>query len=72
MTDRHKGYIVVLEENIREDDAAASVLLALRAIRGVMDVRPVVSEAGDAITRGRFQNEIRGKLYEFMRENLSD
>ncbi len=45
MTDRHAGYIVVLAENIREDDAAEGILNAIRMIRGVLSVQPVL--AGD-------------------------
>jgi hypothetical protein len=34
VTDRHSGYIVVLAEDIREDDAEGT-LNALRMVRGV-------------------------------------
>lgn len=44
MTDRHTAYIVTLEDHIRSDDAEESVLTALRTIRGVLDVRPVVAD----------------------------
>lgn len=43
MTDRHVGYIVTLDESLREDDDAA--LEALRMIRGVASVRPLIDNA---------------------------
>jgi hypothetical protein len=43
MTDRITAYLVTLETPTREDDAEA-VLTALRQIRGVAAVKPVVRE----------------------------
>jgi hypothetical protein len=40
MTERHGAYLVVLDHDIREDDAEATIN-ALRMVRGVVDVRPV-------------------------------
>lgn len=40
MTKRHSGYIVVLEEVLREDDAEET-LKAIRMIKGVLAVSPV-------------------------------
>jgi hypothetical protein len=40
MTDRYAGFLVVLEENAREDDAQA-VIAAIRQIRGVLSVEPM-------------------------------
>jgi hypothetical protein len=42
MTDRHAAYLVTLEQPMREDDAE-STIAALRHIKGVLDVRPVVA-----------------------------
>lgn len=42
MTDRHAGYVVTLDQSIREDDARETILVALRQIRGVISVEPVV------------------------------
>ena len=42
MTDRHAAYIVVLDKDIREDDAEATVQ-ALSHIRGVAAVKAVTS-----------------------------
>jgi hypothetical protein len=46
MTDRHAGYIVVLEKDIREDDAEETILAALRMIKGVQSVQPIVADFG--------------------------
>lgn len=43
MTDRHAGYIVTLAEDIREEEADA-IIAALRMIKGVAAVSPVVSD----------------------------
>jgi hypothetical protein len=45
MTDRHAGYVVTLADDIREDDAEDGVLTAIRMIRGVVSVQPVMSTA---------------------------
>lgn len=47
MTDRHAAYIVTLSEDIREDDAEESILVAIRMIKGVASVKPVLSDQVD-------------------------
>jgi hypothetical protein len=44
VTDRHVGYLVVLARDIREDDAEG-VLNAIRMIKGVISVEPVIAGA---------------------------
>lgn len=46
MTDRLKGCTVVFEHDVRTDDAE-STLNAIRAIRGVLKVEPILSVADD-------------------------
>lgn len=43
MTDRHTGYVVTLAVPIREDDAEHT-LNAVRQIKGVVSVDPIVRE----------------------------
>ena len=43
MTDRHAGYIVTLDHDIREDDAE-TIINAIRALKFVATVEPVVSD----------------------------
>ncbi len=40
MTDRYAGFVVVLDEDVREDDAQATIN-AIRQIKGVLGVEPV-------------------------------
>lgn len=48
MTDRHAGYIVTLADDIREDDAVHTIS-ALKMIKGVISVQPVVADACHSI-----------------------
>ena len=41
MTDRHKGYIVIIDRDIREDDAE-SILQAIQMIKHVIKVEPLI------------------------------
>lgn len=43
MTERHKGYVVHLSENFREDDSQA-VIEAIKMIKGVVAVEPVTAD----------------------------
>jgi hypothetical protein len=67
MTERFKGFTVVLEEDIREDDAQQT-LNALRCIRGVLSVEPLVRDSTDFVARQRAQSEIREMVYGALRE----
>jgi hypothetical protein len=67
MSDRHSSYIVVLEHDIREDDAEVT-LAALRQIRGVLTVEPVVSSYEQHVAENRAMRSMREKLYDFMKE----
>lgn len=65
MTDRHSGYIVTLADDIREDDAAA-VLTALSMTKGVLSVKPIVSEYQQHIAEQRRDHEWVEALREFI------
>ena len=62
MTERYKGFIVTLSDNIREDDAEA-IINALRMIKGVADVSPVCANADDRIIRARVWHELTDKVF---------
>lgn len=68
MTDRLKGFSVVLVTDIREDDAE-SVAQAIRMIKGVLDVTPVVADSSDWMNRTRIRSKIRQKLFEALRDD---
>jgi hypothetical protein len=66
MTDRHMGYIVSLGEDVREDDAEA-IINALRMVKGVLAVEPVVADSMAHVVRMRVEDEVRGKLIDLVR-----
>jgi len=61
MTDRFAGFVVSLDKDLREDDAAAT-LNAIRQIKGVIDVVPVVSSGNLHIAQARAEREIERKI----------
>lgn len=64
MTDRHAGYVVTLAADIREDQAE-EILTALRMVKGVLAVEPVVADAlAESIARRRERSRMRGMLGE--------
>lgn len=67
MTDRHAGYIVVLAADVREDDAEEGVLNAIRMIKGVVSVKPVVASYEQEIAEERRDGEWRDALYRLAR-----
>ena len=53
MTDRYPGFLVTLDRDVREDDAEA-FLTAIRMIKGVVNVEPLVTDyLGELIARNR-------------------
>lgn len=69
MTDRHAGYVVVLEEDIREDDAKA-VIDALKMIKGVLTVKPIISTPEIIIATNRAKAEMARKLWKVLQEDF--
>lgn len=69
MTDRHSGYIVTLKHDIREDDAE-QIRNALRMVKGVLSVRPLLGggTVESFIARQRVQNEVTQKLLSMLDE----
>ncbi len=71
MTDRHAAYIVVLDENLREDDAE-NVITALGMVKGVATVEPVVASRDQHIAKARMKEDVVGKLYVVIRDILAE
>jgi hypothetical protein len=69
MTTRHGGYVVVLEDDIREDDAE-STITALKRIKGVLSVQPIEGGGtmGEIIATSRVNSKWRDKLIEIVKE----
>lgn len=62
MTDRHAGYIVVLDRDMREDDAQ-DLIKAISLLRGVAAVTPHIASPDLAIATLRAHRVIEAKLY---------
>jgi hypothetical protein len=67
MTDRLKGVFVTFEQDIREDDAQATIA-AIMQIRGVIDVSPSVAEIRDHTARVRARTELIRQIRELLFE----
>ncbi len=69
MTERHMGYIVMLDENMRADDDSQAVIAALRMIRGVVSVVPVTADyEADVIAVRRRDSQWRARLLSLLDE----
>jgi len=66
MTDRVKGFVVTLSEDMREDDAQA-IADAIRMVRGVLDVSPSIVDHEDHMNRERIRRELQEKLWDILR-----
>jgi predicted proteasome-type protease len=67
MTDRYNALTVVLDRDIREDDAEL-LINAIRMLRGVLAVDPHVSNVQDHVAAARVKRELTEKLYNVMKE----
>jgi hypothetical protein len=69
MTDRYCGFAVTLASDLREDDAE-STINAIRHIKGVLAVTPVLPDisVSKMIMTIQINKEIRDKLYSIIRE----
>ena len=68
MTDRHAGYIVTLENDIREDDAEY-IINALLMVKGVISVRPIVSDVELMVAKDRVDLQWREKLHQLLHDS---
>lgn len=66
MTDRFKGFVVVLDADVREDDAE-DIKKALGMVKGVIEVAPVAVATDDFINRSRIRMELVEKLFNVLR-----
>lgn len=65
MTDRIKGFLVTLKQNIRADDAEV-ISAAIMLLKGVIDVTPVPDNPNDYINELRARHELRNQLAEIL------
>lgn len=69
MTERIKGFIVVLDNDIREDDAI-HIVDAIKMIKHVQTVVPNIGNVNDIINRERVKLDFRIKLYDFINKEF--
>lgn len=68
MTDRHIGYVVTLEGPVREDDSEAA-LNAIRMIKGVIAVEPVIDNPGAQMAYQKAKHDIERRLWSALRSD---
>ena len=68
MTDRLKGVFVTFDKDIRVDDAE-QIINAIRMIKHVVGVQPLVSNHEDDMARARVDQEWRQKPYDLLRRS---
>ena len=66
MTDRYNTLTVVLEHEIREDDAE-HLLNAIRMLKGVLSVSGNVSDMTDYMVKETAKFELKQKLFELLK-----
>ena len=65
MTDRFNKLVVVLDKDLREDDAEP-LMNAIRQMRGVLSVEGNVVTTGDHVATVRVKHELSQKVFEFI------
>lgn len=65
MTDRYNALTVVLEQDIRSDDAEA-LIEAITCLRGVLKVTPRVANPDEHIAEMRVRQELGEKLWQVL------
>lgn len=65
MTDRIHSFQIVLEKNIRDDDSEG-IINAIRHIRGVADVIPLIADSVSAMAEARAKHEFTMNLFKIL------
>ncbi len=66
MTERLKGFVVHLEEHIREDDAQP-IIDAIRMIKYVLAVRPLVADYEHIMAVDEAKHDLKKKVYDVLK-----
>lgn len=64
MSNRIAAFVVTLEHNLQEDDAA-DLFRALKQLKGVLDVRPAVADPALIVAEARARRDMQEKFYAF-------
>lgn len=67
MTDRLNSLTVVLDHDIRDDDAKP-LILAIKQLRGVLSVEGNVMDVGDHVAEKRVRSQLALKLFKALEE----
>ena len=65
MTDRYNALTVVLDKNMRQDDAEG-LIQAIEMMRGVASVKPNVADVESHIAYEKARNELRSRVMDFL------
>jgi len=66
MTDKFNTLTVVLENDIREDNATLELISAIRQLRGVLSVTGNVANLSDHLATERARRELIEKLWQVL------
>ena len=66
MTDRHRGYLITLRQDLREDDSEA-VMQALHMIKGVLTVEPLTATSAEQVAGIRRDEAWQASLYRLIK-----
>lgn len=70
MSDRHVAYTVVLSCELKDEDSQRT-LAAIRMLKGVLSVVPVVADANFYVARQQAKYELRRLLFDALREDVT-
>ena len=66
MSDRYIGFVVTLENPIK-DDIAKHLLDAIAMLKGVVDVKPLIEDPMHEATKNMARAELINKLWEVLK-----
>lgn len=68
MTTRHKGYIVALKDDVRDDDAG-DIITALQMVSGVLSVTAIkATPHEDSVAKDRALRDMEKMLWQALRD----
>ncbi len=71
MTDRYSGFIVILDKDIRDDDAETTIS-AIKMIKGVIKVKPHhADQVAEMIAKSRLRSELLEKIVDFLSDDFT-
>jgi len=66
MADRYRGLVVTFDKDYRDDDAQY-IIDAIKMIKGVIDVKPVVGNWEQDMIEDKVRLELRKKLFDVLK-----